>query len=269
MSTTLTEVPSPEADCAPTSWITTNDLQRSATATMLGDFRQSLKPIARNGCHRILDIGCGFGGLTKFVGDYFGAAEVHGIDTDARALREAVSKGVIAHRVNVSQEPLPFPDSHLDLVFSLGMFDFLPYFDDMIREVLRVVRPGGHALVSLPNLASWHNRLFLLMGYQPRDVEVSRETLVGVHPYYRRDPKPTGHIHTTTTRAFRELMEFHGFRTVSISAGRPNGRRKAWAPAALDAVLSLSPRLARRFFYLGVKPELVLGQEDSERIGRA
>jgi SAM-dependent methyltransferase len=261
-----TQLTTREVDLAPADWITSNDLQRSATATMLGDLRRALKPVARADCHRILDIGCGFGGLTKFVGGHCGAAEVHGIDTDARALREARSKGVFAHQVNVSQEPLPFPDCHFDLVFSLGMLDFLPCFDGMIREIFRVLRPGGHALISLPNLASWHNRFFLLMGYQPRDVEVSREVIVGVHPYYRRDPKPTGHIHTTTSRAFRELMEYHGFRTVRISAGRPNGRRKAWPLVALDTVLSLSPSLARRFFYLGARTEMVPEHETHSRL---
>lgn len=65
--------------------------------------------------------------------------------------------------MNVAEATLPFPDEHFCLVMSFGMLDYLAFFDPVIQEIYRVTRPGGYTLISLPNLASWHNRLFLLM----------------------------------------------------------------------------------------------------------
>lgn len=203
----------------------------------------------------MLDIGCGFGGLAKLVSAHLNIPEVHGIDLDFEVLKEAQEKGIVTHHLDVDHGRLPFSDGYFDLVISFGMLDYLPFFDHCICEISRVTRRGGHVLVSLPNLASWHNRLFLLLGYQPRDVEVSRELLLGVHPWYRKDDKPTGHIHTVTIPAFRELMAYHGFEMVRTTGARPGGRKKNLLLNFADFLFSRRPTLARRFFYLGTKPQ--------------
>jgi SAM-dependent methyltransferase len=236
-------------------WITPNDLKRSATASMLGDLMRALQPMASLECESLLDIGCGFGGLARFMAETLGARDVHGIDIDPKALAEAKEKNVTTHHLNMGEDPLPFADGSFDVVTSFGMLDYLSFFDRTLREIRRVLRPGGHALISLPNLASWHNRLALLLGYQPRDVEVSSELLVGVHPWYARDGSTTGHIHAVTTSAFCALMSHHGFRSVRVTAGRPRGRKKNLALIALDRVFTRRVSLARRFFYLGIKSQ--------------
>jgi ubiquinone/menaquinone biosynthesis C-methylase UbiE len=203
----------------------------------------------------MLDIGCGFGGLAAFVGQALHIAEIHGIDKDEQALEEARQKKVRTHHVDVSQFALPFPDSYFDLIISFGMLDYLPTYDEALREIGRVTRVGGYALISLPNLASWHNRIGMLLGYQPRDVEVSQEILPGVHPWYKkRQETPVGHIHTVTTSAFRELMTHHGFETTRVTGAVPQGRISSYRFSELmDKVFAWRPTLARRFFYLGRK----------------
>jgi hypothetical protein len=42
--------------------------------------------------------------------------------------------------------------------------------------VRRVLREGGYLLITTPNLASWVNRLVMLLGYQPYNCEVSRRS---------------------------------------------------------------------------------------------
>ncbi len=237
------------------SWVTPNDVERSATVQMIGSVARALAPLRGKELGSMLDIGCGFGGLTRSVADYIGAREVYGIDVDTNALAEAETKGVRTRHVDVANCPLPFDDGSLGLVISFGMFDYLPFYDSVVKEIARVVTPDGFVLVSLPNLASWHNRLFLMMGYQPRDVEVSNEKLVGVHPWYNADEVPTGHVHTVTVPAFEELMCFHGFTTVRIIGARPGGRNKPALLHLIDRLMTRRPTLARRFFYLGQKPK--------------
>ena len=104
--------------------------------------------------------------------------------------------------------------------------------------------------VALPNLASWHNRLALLLGYQPRDVEFCSVQVVGHAPMYR-EALPVGHIHTPTTRAFREFMSLMGFDEVRTHALRPMNSPVGRPLRVLDAVVGRFPSSSRRFLYLG------------------
>ena len=214
----------------------------------------------RPSVNRLLDIGCGYGGLPALVGEHIGAGEIHGIDIDPRVEEEANSKGVKTTIQDADEGGLPFPDGHFEAVMTLGMMDYLVSFDGLIREINRVTAVGGRVLVTLPNLASWHNRLALLMGYQPRDVEISSEKLVGVSPGYKGET-PAGHIHIPTLAAFTDLMDFHGFDTVKVTSGRPQQRSVASPLNWIDSIVARRPSLARRFYYVGQKrtgsPELV------------
>jgi SAM-dependent methyltransferase len=246
-------------------WITARDRDRSQTTHMLSYLYDALRPLRGQALHRLLDIGCGFGGLTRLIADHLGIEEAHGIDVDALALEEARGKDVTTHCLDIREGQLPFGDSSFDIVTSFGVLDYLPDFDPLLSEIHRVIRKGGYALISLPNLAGWQNRLFLLLGYQLRDIEVSRKRVVGVHPWYASDNHPVGHIHTVTVGAFRDLMEYHGFATVRVNRGVPGGRSKSRPVALLDALLSWRVTLARRFFYLGRRSESTtrIGQQES------
>jgi ubiquinone/menaquinone biosynthesis C-methylase UbiE len=232
---------------------------------MLGDLTCAIEPLRLTPLKRMLDIGCGFGGLAAFVGQALQIPEIHGVDKDEQALEEARHKMVRTHLVDVSEIALPFPDSYFDLTISFGMLDYLPCYDQLLREIGRVTRARGYVLISLPNLASWHNRIAMLLGYQPRDVEVSQEILPGVHPWYKKRREiPVGHIHTVTTSAFRELMTHHGFEPTRVTGAVPRGRISSYRLSGLiDKVFARRPTLARRFFYLGCK-STQLEQENVE-----
>ena len=117
-----------------------------------------------------------------------------------------------------------------------------------------MLKPGGFALLSIPNLGSWNNRLALLLGYQPRDVEISDRSVVGVFPYYR-DRTPTGHIHTPTLRALTELMDIHGFDRFRVTGASWTTRDVSGPVARLDRLFARRSSLAKRFFYSGSRSE--------------
>jgi SAM-dependent methyltransferase len=243
----------------PERWVTDNDRVRSRTSHSLEDLRDSLSPIVGEPIEQLLDIGCGYGGLPALVGEYVSAKQVHGLDIDRRVEQEAKSKNVDVVIQDADEQGLPYSDGQFDMVMTLGMMDYLVSFDRLIREINRVSPTGGWVLVTLPNLGSWHNRLALLMGYQPRDVEISAEILPGIARGYAGE-EPAGHIHIPTLRAFTELMTYHGFEAARVTGGRPRQRTVARPLFGLDNLLARRPSLARRFFYVGRKvagsPEL-------------
>jgi ubiquinone/menaquinone biosynthesis C-methylase UbiE len=235
--------------------LTVNDFERSRTSFSLPAVVDAM--VAAVGAQRpraLLDIGCGYGGITATLRERLGAGEAHGVDLDPGVIAEAQRKGVVASRVDVGTEALPYEPGSFDVVTCFGMLDYLPWFDTAVAEVSRVLAPGGLAAVALPNLGGWHNRLALLFGYQPRDVEFCSLRAIGLAPYYQDElhKVPVGHIHTPTTRAFREFMDLMGFTAVSLTGLRP-GNGQARPIRVLDAVLGRHPSTARRFLYIGRK----------------
>lgn len=100
---------------------------------------------------RVLDVGCGVG---AFLEGFVPAWERHGVDISAYARAEARRRGL-----NVPDDYdgtlAHYPDGHFDLVVMRGVLQHLFNPFDMLRDCVRVVRPGG-ALVFLatPNARS-------------------------------------------------------------------------------------------------------------------
>jgi phosphoethanolamine N-methyltransferase len=98
---------------------------------------------------RVLDIGCGSGGITALLAYGYGASEVVGIDVEAPvcAAAEAFARAKgVAERVRIRQVepgPLPFPDAAFDVVFSKDSIVHIPDKEALAAEVFRVLRPGG------------------------------------------------------------------------------------------------------------------------------
>jgi 2-polyprenyl-3-methyl-5-hydroxy-6-metoxy-1,4-benzoquinol methylase len=68
---------------------------------------------------------------------------------------------------------LPAPDDHFDLVVWNRELVTLSNAMPVLREVRRVIRPGGVLVLTVPNLAAAHNRLLLLAGRQPTTLHIS------------------------------------------------------------------------------------------------
>lgn len=95
---------------------------------------------------KILDVGCGTGANLELLGE-FGEAE--GVDVSTDALLFCRQRGLDSVRFGEA-ERLPFPDESFDLVTGLDVVEHLD--DDLagLREMRRVLRPGGRALLFVP-----------------------------------------------------------------------------------------------------------------------
>src|SRR6266700_2253791 len=54
--------------------------------------------------------------------------------------------------------PLPYPDAAFDLVILCEVAEHLPSSIPVIAEIGRVLTPGGHLILSTPNIARLHSR---------------------------------------------------------------------------------------------------------------
>ncbi len=98
-----------------------------------------------------LDLGCGDGRLTKIILDRVGKRDVIGVDIDPRetSLAEALK---LYQRIHVtSADRIPEPDCSFDWVFSNSVLEHISNLDNVLREVSRVLKPGGQFLLTVPS----------------------------------------------------------------------------------------------------------------------
>lgn len=95
---------------------------------------------------QILDVGCGTGANLEMLA-HFG--KVQGVDVSPDAVAFCRDRGLNNVREGEA-EKLPFADGSFDLVTALDVVEHLD--DDRLglREMLRVLRPGGMALLFVP-----------------------------------------------------------------------------------------------------------------------
>lgn len=94
---------------------------------------------------RFLDVGCGPGAALEHAAAT--GAQVAGVDPSP-SMVERASKRVPTADVQVaSAEHLPFPDGHFTVVVNVASFHHWADRDAGLREILRVLAPGGRLLI--------------------------------------------------------------------------------------------------------------------------
>lgn len=96
---------------------------------------------------RALEIGCGRGIGVEIILDRFGAGRVDAFDLDARmvrlARRRTARRGARASIWRGDAEAIAAADGLYDAVFDFGILHHLPDWRRGLREIRRVLRPGG------------------------------------------------------------------------------------------------------------------------------
>jgi len=101
------------------------------------------------------------------------AAPCRPVIYDAEDRRDpAVSPATDFRQVDVEAAAFPAADGDFDLVIWNRDLVTVKNLGPALREVRRVLRPGGVFVVAVPNLAALHNRLLLLAGRQPTTLHI-------------------------------------------------------------------------------------------------
>ena len=204
----------------------------------------------------LLDCGCGDGSFTLDIAQHVDAGFVSGVEWDPDRAASALARGVNAVRADLNSG-LPFADQTFDLVHSNQVIEHLQATDLFLRETRRVLKPGGLAVLSTNNLASWHNVVSLVLGMQPPPMHVSNEVIAG-NPFdpLRGSQHPTegdSHLRIFSFRALRDLCEYHGFKVEML-------RTVGYYPfgPALSRVATRVDRWHGAFLVAKMRPDSVL-----------
>ena len=100
---------------------------------------------------RVLEAGCGTGLVMERL-RAGGATRLYGIDLSEGMLRIARQERHSVAQASITA--LPFRDATFDVVYSFKVLAHVPNIRDALAEILRVVRPGGTAVVEFYNRRS-------------------------------------------------------------------------------------------------------------------
>jgi SAM-dependent methyltransferase len=165
---------------------------------------------------RVLDIGCGDGELSLELAKATGATVVCA-DISHLAVEACRLRGLEAYQVELGSSLLPFPDAAFGLVHMEEVIEHVVRPDRSMDEVRRVLEPGGHLILSTPNLACLPNRVLVPLGFQPLFTEVSEDRVLGRGlSVFGQGGQPVGHLRVYTKRALREFMSFSGFDVIKL-----------------------------------------------------
>lgn len=120
----------------------------------------------------LLDVGCWDGESTRRWGEALGTRRLLGVEVYEEQARRAEQRGLEVARIDLEAGRFPWPDGSVDVVVCNQVLEHLKNIWLPIGEIHRVLRPGGHAILSVPNLAAFHNRVLLALGRQPTSIRV-------------------------------------------------------------------------------------------------
>jgi SAM-dependent methyltransferase len=106
---------------------------------------------------RVLDVGCAYGFLLKYLRDE--GYETFGVEVSRDAAQQAISR----FGLQVSVKPLAethFPDDHFD---AITVWDVIEHFPDPVSEIVelrRILRPNGVLSIITPDSGSFQARLW-------------------------------------------------------------------------------------------------------------
>lgn len=121
-------------------------------------YARELQPV-RAGA-RALDVGCGVGQVVARLQE--AGFEAHGVDVSEPNIERARK---VSERCQLYDgRKLPFPDGHFASVGALNVLEHVDEPEEFIRELVRVVEPGGRVVLSSPNFF----RVFGFRDYHPR-----------------------------------------------------------------------------------------------------
>ena|ERR1700730_1762835 len=182
-----------------------------------------------------LDIGSGKGELLTQLANRFPGLESFACDCTDELMKRANQKVDV---VDLNHQSLPFDGDQFELVTCSETLEHLENYWRVLRDVFRVLRPGGLAVFSTPNILNLRSRFrFFSTGFY---------NLFGpVMPDEKDVFSPRGHITPLSWFYLANALLSIGFEDVAMSVDKY--QRGSFVPfALLSAPIRLTSRMALR-----------------------
>lgn len=102
--------------------------------------------------------------LIDYIYDYYD--ELHGIDIAPglvkRASKNLKDKGLTVTTKVGDIRSLPYKDNYFDFIYTMGTIEHIPNPFDAVKEIYRVLKPGGRAVIGVPNKYEWFGKSIIL-----------------------------------------------------------------------------------------------------------
>lgn len=177
-----------------------------------------------------LDFGCADGFYTTGLTRY-GASSAIGVDVIGDRVAEARLKQAGQRNVEfhlVASSSLPFQDATFDGVLLNEVLEHVYSEDDVLKELLRVLRPGGSLIIMSPN------RWFPFEGHGGHIGSLQLRWPVPFLPWLPgRIGQRFMHARNYWPHELRELVRKHGFAITAVDFVWPVFEIHPWLPAAV------------------------------------
>jgi SAM-dependent methyltransferase len=213
--------------------------------------------VALRDAPRVLDVGAGHGLLLSLLTEL--GHECHALDVqDQPAAHPDMygAKGIAFHLCNVEADPIPYPDGFFDAVVCCQVLEHFSHSHlPAMKEIRRVLRPGGIVEVDVPNAASFRNRSRMLRGkhitydYEEHYLYATPILYKGMSFFPRR------HNREFTRAELDLLLRAAGFRDIDVRFLRSRRYREGWdlVKSIGTAVKDLVPSLRKSLIAFAVK----------------
>ena len=169
----------------------------------------NLKHLPLHAESRVLDLGCGEGRHALAAYWLSPAATVVAVDLNTHDLRQGylkrhewldINPRHACHFIAADGLNLPFANNSFDAVICSEVLEHIDQYQSMLREIERLIKPGGHLAVSVPR--AWPEKICWMLSAAYHEVE-------------------GGHVRIFKARELRQSIECLGF----------NFSRRHWAHA--------------------------------------
>jgi SAM-dependent methyltransferase len=116
----------------------------------------------------IADLGCSTGYLLEDLRDAYPGVRLIGVDLVAPGLRKAHALVPEARLLRADVCELPLADASVDAVVSANLLEHVPDDSGALRELRRILRPGGRAAIVVPAAPGTYDYYDRFLGHERR-----------------------------------------------------------------------------------------------------
>ena len=173
---------------------------------------------------RLLDIGCGPGIMTKEVlKDGFAVYNTDISDSMIERAKESLAGYGYEDKVYFKVcdvEHMDFDDSYFDVVLCIGLLEYLGDCTKALAIISRTLKPGGRAVISIPNRCSLLNKIDALLArivFRANPGAFEGRESIRQHEFKTRKFAPLKFVREMEKYGLhREAMRLHGYRLASL-----------------------------------------------------